>query len=64
MKTKLAFTSNHPYIKSWVFETERERDLAEAMAREAIHNGVEINQFRHLFTATLRMLCSKSEWAN
>lgn len=42
---------------------ENEANLADAMARVAEDNGIEINQFRHIFTCTLRMLKSNSEWS-
>jgi len=58
--------ATHPMVKNWAFAKEdvTSRDLADAMAVVAEKNGVEINQFKQLFTATLRMLKeTESEWA-
>lgn len=40
-----------------------EANLADAMARVAEINGVDINTLQHLFPAVLRMLKSDSRWA-
>ena len=54
---------NHHWTRSWGFESIEVCKLADAMASEAEKNGVGKNDFRHIFTMTLRMIKSNDGWA-
>ena len=56
----------HPIVKEWMF-TDQEYDEAaflHFMAIIAEKYGMDGNHLMHLFPAILRMLGSKSEWAD
>lgn len=56
--------SGHNYCKNWGFESEDERDLANALAKIAESNGVGVNEFRHAFTFVLRTVKHKCAWSS
>jgi uncharacterized protein (DUF2267 family) len=61
----------HKFIKNWAFNdsckdesyNEKEANLADAMARIAEANGMNVNDMHHSLPAVLRMLKSDSNWA-
>lgn len=58
---KLYIYPVHPFVKYYRFNKgeEQEAEFCHAMAVLAEKNGIDINEFRHLFTVSLRMLKSQ-----
>ena len=56
----------HPQIACWSFTQDDKAacELADAMAKEAFKNNMDVDDFRRAFKFTLRMLNSKSPWIN
>jgi len=48
---------------NWIFETENERDLADALAAIAEETGISANDLHHIFPLVLRMLKLNSQWS-
>ncbi len=61
---KAIFPANS-LISNWQFKSEEESEaiLANAIAEVADKNGLGINDIYHIFPLVLRMLKSKSVWA-
>lgn len=62
---ELKFYPTHERIKYWQFNENEESEaiLAQAMAMVGEKNKISTNDLQHLFPAVLRLLKSKSKWA-
>lgn len=56
----------HPFVQNYVFPDGEDSEalLAHFTAEIAEKNGLDANDMQHIFPLILRMLKSKSEWAN
>jgi hypothetical protein len=61
-KGKVTYFSTITQIGSWIFSTEQEVNLANAMVL-AMGDKFEINSFMHQYKMVLRMLQIESKWA-
>lgn len=57
-----SYCSTHEAIKSFIFNSEKEVVLANALYLN-LGDNFEINEFRNILKFTFRLICSESEWA-
>jgi len=49
--------------QDWLFETNEEKMVADALGNMANTNGMSRNDFRNVFPAILRIVKHKSKWS-
>jgi hypothetical protein len=59
----LCYTPNNERVNNLMFSIPEEANLADAVSRVGLDNGLTHNDIQHVMPFILRMLKSNSEWA-